>query len=633
MLVSNPIQRSSLFRHKDNSFVVLFRRELTSVYPQYPGRIEKWYPEMVGIPSLRSFYMSKTGMMIPNFAINQDVDEELRQDCQSYIDQIYSDYRQLTSVNLNNPEEILTELLKGRTNFELLQPGFTQLRIEIMNIINRYGYTAKYIGVFTDPQMHQLIEHPINPAANLFEASRLAYNGTLSEIQEYLDRIGVIHFNAKFVFKLTSEDRIFWLTRFYGPFSRSLDYTAYYNYYVQLCLTIDSVDMVNRLAVSDNITEYKNEITFIIQSMDATRGFEQIFLTFGVSDGTRFMEDPVQYLPFYGKNDSNLNIGSVRGIHPGMLSEFLEQYTEKSLVTVFGNAPGRTYREFVQNLSARIAEVDVYVIPSRDVSSICINDKSPIDLEELNRSNDLIIGRGNLLRGTYCYPIDEIITTFEMTKDQDGYYTFNDPFGQEPWSIENLTRIVAILNQLQNSELDRFKRYLELAKEYKNSNLQSLRLLRRWVNESKENWQIMYDLWLSYFYAGMYIRQWKGPGYPYPYGKGETGTEAPTGSQNETDIIEKFSSSAFPFLEKLRSLPPDLQSVIWKLNIYSLIEGNIVPVPNRYIGTRYEEVIAGKFCIRMASSPWVYTGYYYMKQILDQTPPDFSSEQEVDFIS
>lgn len=116
------------------------------------------------------------------------------------------------------------------------------------------------------------------------------------------------------------------------------------------------------------------------------------------------------------------------------------------------------------------------------------------------------------------------------------------------------------------------------------------------------------DLLLKVFYAGMYMRRWRGPGHPYPHMVEETkGSFDP--NPNVTLALNAVHEAAAT-LPKYYRLPV-IDYYDYRLYVYE------------WLGVLLDEIRAGDKCIRMASTLLIYTAAYYLEQAFGVKIPDF----------
>jgi hypothetical protein len=127
--------------------------------------------------------------------------------------------------------------------------------------------------------------------------------------------------------------------------------------------------------------------------------------------------------------------------------------------------------------------------------------------------------------------------------------------------------------------------------------------------------QMLYDV----FYLGMYMRNWKGPGNPYPLKV----TEVRGSNVDPMNNTQKYLELVFKHYEAIKLLD---NRVFTQLAVIRTIEYNSSNEAS-YTGERLiptlELVAKGEFCIKMASSVTAMTGYYYLSILFGIFVPNF----------
>lgn len=297
-------------------------------------------------------------------------------------------------------------------------------------------------------------------------------------------------------------------------------------------------------------------------------------------------------------------------------------------------------QEFLNEASSRLVRGKAYLLTSEE-SELCRNDSSILG-DFFEDIDTVYLGLGNLAQGLTCYVIDELIENFNHNTSSDGVVLFRDPQNYERnFSLKELEAIRDVLRsgrsgyEIPQNFIKQFEEYVQIHILQNSADFKTLGRLRSFANQSDENSEKIRKVFMSYFRTGMYMRQWKGPGNPYPIQKGDTGSEQQSGTDREVQISTNVTEERSVFIQSLENLPKELQTVIWDLDMYNLNSKSSSTEPEKRQHTiegLFERVSRGKYCIRMASGPWAYTGAYYLKQILNEDIPGFELSSGIRFI-
>lgn len=254
-------------------------------------------------------------------------------------------------------------------------------------------------------------------------------------------------------------------------------------------------------------------------------------------------------------------------------------------------------------------------------ASLCRQRRSVLTDEEYSQMDCPFLGRGDCMNGFDCYTIEELVRSFESNRSSCGKIEFRDP--------HNYNRIFSVdtLREFRNALLK-----ISISPEI-------IELFNGWIGECGEtciNTQgispdTIRQIWTSLFTAGMYMRRWRGPGFPYPKLDSECRGEPRRGTRAETKISSEITKEMFICTEALETLPHDRRGDIWNLPMMRSSDGEIVE-SNQRIYEMYNGVQRGDICIRVVSSKWIITGAYYLKRMLGEDTPGFSLDDRLDVI-
>lgn len=502
--------------------------------------------------------------------------------------------------------------------------------------------------------VQRLIAYPVHPDADFFAASQLATlpptDDALTFIQEYLDDRGIVTFTADNILGLDPADKFFYLTRFYGPpVEGNLENLALSRELNQLARN-DTTRALARKAV-ERIEQYRLlEGYFKAYFDEFNRNPDSIeYQNLGASTLTRFLSDPFAYLALIDRPENlptPLTLNTIRQIpvhNQQNLTDVLKNYTDFEIESLVGNVEADNRTNFLRLAVERLIQSQVFLLFPQE-AEVCRNKSSTIEGIDFGEVETLYLGIGQLSAGLSCYEIEgDLIENFDANTDSEGVITFKDVLDyNHNFSLAQIEAIHKVL-QIGRSGVDVppewIERFARFAVDYRNqssASFQLVRQLRNFVNQSPENKDLIRDIFMTYFRTGMYMRQWKGPGNPYPLSTGSTGLEAATGTEAANIIEVNVSSTRGDFLQAMNRLPEGIRGVIWQLPLYTNANGRI-EITNDTIRSLDQRVEAGytigtSSCIRMASGPWSFSGAYYVKQVVGEDIPGYDLSQTIAFI-
>ena len=581
------------------------------------------------VPSSRFYYMGKSMIPVPSVVL----DKQGRIDLEAWLNptDIPVIYAQKV-ISAYDPEADLIEILKG---FRVIGYDLAYLR-ELRSVLISQGFPT------VDPNTVELLaKYPPNPATDIFRAMEISLSRNPDSVREYLNELGVIHLNPDTLINLEISDLFFYLSRFYPP--PPSRFLSIQHYVIVKAYQPYAKNNESRLVLSklrnnfDLYQQHKSTFDAYFIHINDNPDNPLVWMGIGGTDKDRFYRDFFQYLKLIDRPSrvtlppltlntlKQLVNPTVRGV-----ASFLVQYFDNEIISLVGRDINNAQtRRDLATAAAEILLHNQYLLLLPMEASLCKNKETIYQSNEFRELTYPFIGRGNFLNGLDCYDITDIFRAFENNRKPDGSYSFTDPtdYSRE-MSIVDLQGIqdafrrgrpgVASSSGLESilGELDRYITQMTLQQSKSYTRIMTL---RNWAKESTENTVLMSEIWNTYFRMAMYMRQWKGPGTPYPFLESETGSEAIGGTIKEESISHSVQEEGSHLNELLIKTPDQIQDNFWELLIYRVSEGQFMEDSRRTIRTEYHNVIElGNSCIRVASSPWAYTAIFYLKQTVNQ---------------
>jgi hypothetical protein len=309
-----------------------------------------------------------------------------------------------------------------------------------------------------------------------------------------------------------------------------------------------------------------------------------------------------------------LNQGRQFNFHDNRGIESLQSYTDLELFATFGLYINYSSREDLINRLIQLClpiglpigrpdreRQNFFFVPFR---RNCQNKETFL----FNKTDDpelFIIAYGNF-ENYLGYEPDELSSSFQYRDDD---FLFLRPENLRSVfllrEIEQLFDLVKLFPE--EKELER--KIAKGLEEFRNKTDYDREVISHLRTVSVETRNLIRDYLYAIFETGMYMRKWQGPGYPYPIKKRQTESDfSPDQRTNESitqirAIFDQISKGSQKLLHRLRVVeyykdgPQQSKNSIWD---YIISVGN------------------GDFCIRMASTKFVGTGYYYLKNFFNE---------------
>lgn len=619
--------------------------------PEFPGTYPVTVtPETVlnlTIPSSRHYYLGTTGLRIPYLSTNIQTDVAAWLSSDDSFPRVYI---KGAVDSTGDPEIDLISIIEG---VRVLVP---------QDIRNRYlrefaGMLDQLRGAQTRESrfglvasrrlMEDMLDYPFHEGSDFLLASRLAQQSDRDRIQDYLDERGVVHFTAEDIVNLQPVDIFFYLTRFYGPpVQGDLSTIGVQRSYSRRATNTETKEIA-RLLPENTVTwrTLRREFDLYFNQILQDPQNPQIWTSLGCSSSARFYRSFFSYLRLLRRPQTlpPLSLNTVKQLRPMIESSIqglLTNYTDQEILALVGEDPHRevSRQTFLSRATEKLLERRVFILQPYE-ARLCNNAESITTFDEFAELNHPYLGRGSLATGFDCYTIADLFSAWESHRNSEGEVEFIDPL--QPRTSFRVPDLRAFLDALQSGRrgvpvppqiIEQLEGYIRQAETQSSADYAKIRQLRAWSQRSEQNKELMRAYWTSYFHMGMYMRQWLGPGHPYPVTKEATGSEAAVGSEREIQIASNVQRERVQFEKFRRQMPPEIRELLNSLTVMRRYQGQ-VESERTTLGHRYQRVIDDHaYCIRMASGPWSYSGAYYLKQILDEQIPGFDLGSNVEYI-
>jgi hypothetical protein len=619
-----------------------------TVYPDLsPLNITKDITREFNIPSSRYYYhaLNDTTVIIPHPAYGDP--QQLKRDAAAWLGNTATIYSRQAIDSVSADIDIIS-IVDG-TAVKLPVNGREST---IRNFRNLLASDVQQNYRFGLPPTVTLVElmysHPFNRAANFIKASQLANSPKIQEIQNYLDECGVLFytnetgtygFKASDIVRLPKETIFFYLTRFYGPPERgNLESKAIERKYNRLATNETTRGLASQISANlPMYREYQNEFDLFFNYLNVTPDYP-VEQHFGTHNRRRLLDNFFDYLKLLRvpNNLPLLTLNSIKQlsvINRDRVIAFLKNYTDDQINGLIGNSdqiPDTLSRnQYINSIAGEIISNRVFLMLPQE-ANLCINKKN-LDLDNFADLTYVYIGQGSLMGGFKCYDIfTDLFDNFEGNTSDDGTIAFLDPSSRE---IRNFTtndlkafRAAAASGRgtiAPNQEIiDRFDAYIRQSELQSSADFLGIRLFRNFAAQNRE---LVRNIFLNFFYMGMYMRQWRGLGNPYPIVRDQTGQSVGGLGRTQQSVQENVDNTRDIFLPLFERLPVDLQEAFWNFKLYfkNDARSEIVDKGTTLRKIWRDVILQGSYCVRMASAPWAFTGAHYLKQILDEDIPNF----------
>jgi hypothetical protein len=312
----------------------------------------------------------------------------------------------------------------------------------------------------------------------------------------------------------------------------------------------------------------------------------------------------------------------------------LEPYTDLEIFTYTGvYLPYNSRRDIINNVNA-VRRNRLFFVP---VARNCGNTETITTLDNTADMKNFIIGYGTLFE-YFCYNLEDFDENFTEYPIEGlvnvTRFRFRKPnILNEDFTLDEIRGLVKLLDRYTNipgvnNTLQNIHNGVKLIREMTNYDRD---VLARFDLLSGADKPIIREWLHQLFYTGMYMRRWRGPGFPYPVLKKDTQGEDPNIKVNEeltilgyypiprnaptgvSGITARLSANGQTFVNELRSIE------------YVRGDDNIrVPrQEDRTIGYYLDRVRKTNMCIRMASSILAGTASYYLGLFFDENIPNY----------
>lgn len=349
-----------------------------------------------------------------------------------------------------------------------------------------------------------------------------------------------------------------------------------------------------------------------------------------------------EYRDIITRTPDTPTIDEIISIQPENVVDFiatLRKYTDQEIMTFFGYIGGFENRNtLIEQIFRTISEEGFMVYKEINPNAV-----TNAETSLLTRVSDIF--KPYLVFGSpFTYRVlelDELIHGFyeEKNKRQEvnGYrFTKIGDTPNENYTITQVSRLQTLLPAMRNMNPQLSTTVDQLLEKIRSGIIRTMKrngevdALIRDVKRTPINIQnIVKEIFYKIFYAGMYMRKWKGPGSQYPMDAASTRS----GSNPEAKSVFTLGE-VLELMNQLRLTNPELKKRLRTVPEidYNTRADTITIQSHSYIFSKIDTIIKGDACIRMASRPLVLTANYFISVMFGEIIPDFDPHS-VDAIS
>lgn len=329
-----------------------------------------------------------------------------------------------------------------------------------------------------------------------------------------------------------------------------------------------------------------------------------------------YLNNVTEYFRIFGRNPQllqPLTVTRARAVQPP--TRLLAQYTDEEIIRGLGAYVNYQSREnLLAQYSSLLGTGQLFFIP---FERGCVNEYTLLGTQT-NDPTQFVVAFGNL-NNYMCYDPEEFLMVFtrvaEIETGAQGDFAFVRPENRaQAFTREQVLQLAALAPL--------FPEQLEPVRARIAEGIAMLEMQNRIAADTRRDFlriaepyrgQIR-EIFLQLFYTGMYMRRWGGPGCPYPLKRQAT----------ERRVLPdpEVLAALVRVREMLDALPRNVRQYIWDLPALEYRSGDYNREV-RTIGYYITEVGRGAYCIRMASSKFITTGYAYLLTLLNETIADF----------
>lgn len=233
-----------------------------------------------------------------------------------------------------------------------------------------------------------------------------------------------------------------------------------------------------------------------------------------------------------------------------------------------------------------------------------------LNIEEASKSpNNICIGSYSSFQ---FFEIEDLISYFTSSE------SFNSPVdgvSLEPY-LGNVVNLLDSYGDIENLlALRKAIDYVNARTKVIYKEDQTMRV--EFLKMKADDRNLISEFMMDTIYTGMYMRRWKGPGYPYPFH-----ADATFGADPNDIVVKKLEV----LLDRIKASSEEVRSFMERFHLSNVKNGEYCRREGlllKYLTTTYR----GEICIRMASSTLISTGHRFFTRIKQEDVEGITLQQ------
>jgi hypothetical protein len=334
-----------------------------------------------------------------------------------------------------------------------------------------------------------------------------------------------------------------------------------------------------------------------------------------------------QYKDIVTRSPNTPPINDIINVQPDNVRSFIDalsKYTDQEIMTYFGYVGGFGNRNLLIREIFRNISEEGFMIYTEINSNAAVN----VETTLLTPIKDIL--KPYLVFGTpFTYRVielDELIEAFYEPNDNG--FKFMKIGGQfdDTYTLSQVSHLQVLLPSMRNMNLQLSEMTDKVLEKIRSGIIRTMKrsrevdaIIRSVKQSSDQEQKIVKDIFYKIFYAGMYMRRWKGPGNRYPMAALSTYS----GGDPQPKTILALGE-VMELMNELRLINSKMKDQIETIpQIDYQIEADTVRILSTYLFDLIKIVIKGDKCIREASRNIVISANYYIGVIFGETVPNF----------
>lgn len=301
------------------------------------------------------------------------------------------------------------------------------------------------------------------------------------------------------------------------------------------------------------------------------------------------------------------------------LIDELAIYTDQEIITYFGYTGGfDTRNALIENVFRTISETGFMVY--KEIDTDRATNTETVMLTEIR---DLM--RPYLVFGTpFSYRIHELDEFIQAWRNSEGFPRIDGEGNYTIAQVSRLQSLLPLMRTMNSQHGTKVEQILELIREKILGTMRRSAEVDEFIRDLRQASprvrELLREIFFKIFYAGMYMRRWRGPGNRYPLQSAQT-----RGGSSPDPKVSLTLGQLYELMNLLRTGDEGIYNDLMRLPeiSYNTRADDLVIRRNRLFET-IRTVYRGELCIRQASQGLVISGHYYLAVCFREVIPDFS---------